>query len=470
MVSSKSLFISLKNLLETLDDNWKAIKMSVVVSRSQIERENIMDDMTKENTVEQPSVDEDKLAKLKARLAEKEKSMTGKRDKALKLSCVSSGQAGNRLCAAMYKLGYDCVLLNTTNADLKFIDVPESNKLLISTSEIGGAARELSIGKLAAEQNRDKIKALINSQLADTEVFLFFFSLGGGTGAGSAEIVINILSETGKPIVCVCVLPMENEDVKAKSNALETLAGVAKFVQNKQIANLIVVDNSKLETIFHNVGQMDFYNIANKAIVDPIDVFNIFAAKPSPSKPLDQMEWTKLLLGEGLSVYGEITVNNYQDETAIAENILNNIDNNLLASEFDISHSKYVGYIVLANEKVWKEIPAVSINYANALLAEKCGSPEIYKGLYQVDMPDVVKVYTFFSGLSLPTKKIEHLRKQVGELSKVVKEKDAQRNVNLTVDTGKNETVSELQRIKDKIANKSSTFGKFTSGIIDRRK
>src|SRR5258708_7460403 len=136
--------------------------MSVVISRARIEKEQIMDDISNDKKIEQPVMDDDKLAKLKARLAEKEKekSLSQKRDKALKISCVSSGQAGNRLCAAMYKLGYDCVLLNTTNADLKFIDVPESNKLLISTSEIGGAARELSIGKYAAEQNRDKIKEL----------------------------------------------------------------------------------------------------------------------------------------------------------------------------------------------------------------------------------------------------------------------------------------------------------------------
>lgn len=449
--------------------------MTATSKRTTIEGEMVMDDLSNDNkqTVEQPVMDEDKLAKLKARLAEKEreKQLHTKRDKALKISCVSSGQAGNRLGAAMYKLGYDCVAINTTNADLKFIDIPDSNKLLIATSEIGGAAREMGIGRAAAEQNREKIAAMVNNQLSDTEVFLFFFSLGGGTGAGSSEVVIDILAETGKPVVCVCVLPMENEDLKAKSNALDTLAKVAKCLQSKKVANLVVVDNSKLENIFHNVGQMDFFNIANKAIVEPLDVFNYYAVQPSNSKPLDQMEWTKLLLSEGLSVYGEITIDNYQDSTAIAEAVMSNLDNNLLASEFDVSQAKHVGYLVLANEKVWKEIPAVAINYTNELLTERCGAPEMYRGLYQTDMDqDIVKVYTFFSGLSIPTKKIDHLRKQVADLSKVAKEKEVQRTSNLSVNTGKNDTVSELQRIKDKIANKSSTFGKFTSGVVDRRK
>jgi len=52
----------------------------------------------------------------------------------------------------------------------------------------------------------------------------------------------------------------------------------------------------------------------------------------------------------------------------------------------------------------------------------------------------------------------------------VVKGKDENRNLSLQLDTGTNETVSAAQKIKEKIAAKSSSFGKLVSGVVDRRK
>ncbi len=64
-----------------------------------------------------------------------------KREKSINFGIVGSGQAGNRIAEAFYKLGYDCVAINTAQQDLKFIDIPESNKLLLSHG-LGGAAAE----------------------------------------------------------------------------------------------------------------------------------------------------------------------------------------------------------------------------------------------------------------------------------------------------------------------------------------
>lgn len=52
-----------------------------------------------------------------------------------------------------------------------------------------------------------------------------------------------------------------------------------------------------------------------------------------------------------------------------------------------------------------------------------------------------------------------------------VKSKDEQRTVNMCLDTGTNDVVSAAQRVKDKIAQKSSALGKLVNGgVVDRRK
>jgi len=441
------------------------------------EKEQVIDDISKVESVE-PTVDMDKLAALKAKSQAKQQEtkmaskIVSKKERSLTLGIVGSGQAGSRIAESFYKLGYDVCVVNTAMQDLKFIDIPDSNKLLLEYG-LGGAAKELEIGKAAAESHRGEILQLVNEKLAESQVNVLCLSLGGGSGAGSCETMVDLLSEIGKPLVVITVLPMDTEDSQTKSNALETLSKLSKLTQTKKINNLIVVDNAKIEAIFHNLSQVDFYGTANKAIVDPIDMFNTLSSMPSSTKALDPMEFSKVFIdGEGMSVYGEFTVENYTEDTAIAEAVINNLSGNLLAGGFDLKQSKYVGFIVVANKSVWDKIPASSVNYANSMINDLCGNPKgVFKGMYVLDMPEnVVKVYSMFSGLGLPSSRVEQLRNETKELQSKSKSKDDSRNLTLHLDTGANETVSAAQKIKEKIASKSSSFGKLVSGVVDRRK
>lgn len=444
----------------------------------QVAKEEIADDVSNTEVKANDAVDASKLAALKAKSQAKQqenkmaaKIVSGK-ERSLVLGVVGSGQAGSRLAEAFYKMGYDAVAINTAMQDLKFIDIPDAQKLLLEYG-LGGAAKEVEIGKAAAESHRGEILQLVNDKLANAQVNVLCLSLGGGSGAGSCETLVDVLSSLGKPLVVMTVLPMDTEDAQTKANALETLSKLAKLTQSKKVNNLIVVDNAKIEAIYHNISQVDFYGTANKAIVEPINVFNTLSSMPSSVKGLDPMEWGKLFTdGEGLTVYGELTVDNFSEETAIAEAVVNNLNSNLLAGGFDLKQSRYVGVIIAANKDVWAKIPSSSITYAMAMVNDQCGTPKgVFKGIYTVESPDpVVKVYSMFSGLGLPDSRVTQLKKEAQELAQNVKGKDEARNLNLQLETGVNETVSAAQKIKEKIAAKSSAFGKLVGGVVDRRK
>lgn len=440
--------------------------------------EKVVDDISNVEVKKEESVDQNVLAALKAKSQAKQQEskmankIVAKKERSIALGVLGSGQAGSRLAEAFYKLGYDCAVVNTATQDLKFIDIPDSNKLLLEYG-LGGAAKEVEIGKAAAEAHRGSISQLIADKLPNSQVNVLCLSLGGGSGAGSCETLVDILSATGKPLVVMTVLPMDTEDAQTKSNALETLSKLAKAAQAKRINNLIVVDNAKLESIYSDISQVEFYGVANKAIVDPIDVFNTLSSMPSAVKGLDPMEFSKLFIdGEGLSVYGELTVDNFEEETSIAEAVVNNLNSNLLAGGFDLKQSRYVGVIITANKETWAKIPSSSITYAMAMINDQCGTPKgVFKGIYTVESPDpVVKVYSMFSGLGLPDSRVAQLRKDAQEHMQTVKGKDEARNLNLNLDTGTNETISAAQKVKDKIAAKSSAFGKLVGGVVDRRK
>lgn len=451
--------------------------MSVKTENVATDSSNIIDDVSSQIISNDEEVD--KLAALKAKLAAKQKEnmppkIVEKKSRSLRFGVVGSGQAGSRLAETFYGLGYDTVVFNTAPQDLEHIQIPEANKFLLQHG-LGGAAKEMEIGREAAEAYKDAINELIQDKLASAQVFMLCLSLGGGSGAGSCETMIDILAGIGKPVVVITILPMANDDAQTKRNALETLSKLSKEAQSKRIHNLIVVDNAKIESIYSNVSQIDFFNVSNKAIVDPIDAFNTLSSMPSAVKGLDPMEFAKLITdGGGLTVYGEMVVPNYEEDTAIAEAVINNLNSGLLANGFDLKQSKYVGVMVVANKQVWSKIPSSSVNYAMSMVHDICGTPTgVFRGIYDSEeiKDDVVKVYSMFSGLGLPDSRVQQLKKEAQEYAAKAKNKDDERNLNLKLDTGTDETTSAVDKIKQKIAQKKSAFGGLVnSSVQDRRK
>lgn len=444
--------------------------MSVKTEEQTVQKTSVEDDLQDDLSLEQLKALKDKIA---ARTGENvPPTIVKKKTRSIKFGVVGTGQAGSRLAEEFHKLGYDCVVFNTAQQDLEHINVPDSNKMLLQYG-LGGAAKELEIGKEAAEMHRNEINQLIHEKLEDSHVNVLCLSLGGGSGAGSLDTMVEVLASKGKPIVVLAVLPMESDDATTKSNSLSSLAAISKYCQNKQVQSIVVVDNARIESILSDVNQLQFFNVANQKIVEPIEQFNLLSSQPSPFKALDSTEWAKLLVdGEGFTIFGSLTVSNYEDDTALAEAILNNMSNNLLAEGFDITQSKYAGFIVAGNEKVLSKIPQRSFTYANALVQEKAGTPKaVFRGIYVTeDSGDHLKVYSCFSGLGLPTSRIDVLKKEAQELMNQAKSKDNTRNMTLNLDTGTNETVSAAQKVKEKIAQKSSAFGKFMGSVTDKRK
>jgi len=411
-------------------------------------------------------------AQLKAKKQEKEViSIVEKKKKSFVFGVIGTGQAGSRVSSIFYSEGnYPAIAINTAQQDLEYINLPESNKLLLdSGAGIGGAAKDLDIGRKAAELNRDAIAELISDKLSKVDVYILCTSLGGGSGAGSHEVILDILSATGTPIVVISILPSSNEDVQTKQNALTTLASLAKMTQNNIINNLFVVDNSKLEILYSNVSHQDFFTVANKAIFSTIDTFNYFSIRPSLSKPLDSMEFLKILIdGSGIGLCGEMDVTGFENNDAIlAQAAIESLENNLLASGFNLEQAKFAGVIFVANEKSWKDVPHGAVDYCQAIIREQCpGHEGVFSGSY-IDssvQDGLIKIYTMFSGLGLPDSRVTQLQKEVEVESEKTKSRAQSRNINLTVNLGKDVTVNKADEVRAKIQKNSSKFSQKFGG------
>ena len=142
--------------------------MSATTITEDEDKKQIVDDISEP----EEKIDLSKLAALKAKVkkdTDMASKIVAKKERSLNFGVIGSGQAGSRIAEAYHKLGYDTVVINTAIQDLKFIDVPDSNKLLLEYG-LGGASKELSIGRAAAEQHREAIAELVNDKLSNSQV------------------------------------------------------------------------------------------------------------------------------------------------------------------------------------------------------------------------------------------------------------------------------------------------------------
>jgi cell division GTPase FtsZ len=413
------------------------------------------------------------------RKKEEEKDMSvvlvDQKDRSINLGVVGVGQCGSKLAEEFYNRGYNVVAINTAMQDLKHIKIPERQKLFLDYA-LGGAAKDLETGKAAAEEYQDVILKTLESNFENDDVVMLCVSGGGGTGSGSAETMVNLISKLGKPLSVIYVLPLSSEDALAKYNSVLTLSRLAKLAKEDVINSLAVVDNAKIELMFPGQSMAEFWKSANSAIVEPLHLFNKLSANPSAYTSLDPMDLSRLWIGTGdCSLYGMMEVDNYLEDEAIAEALLTSMNNGLLANDFDLKQTRSVGVIITGTKSVLEKVPATNIEYGFAMLGKICNEgTRVFRGVYELPGKDnVLRIYSFFSGLGLPEERVKELKAEAERHMETLKNKEESRATTMTIDMGKTQTVNAADALHKKITQKHSAMGKLTANskrIIDKRR
>lgn len=388
-------------------------------------------------------------------------SIISEQEVSINMAIVGIGQAGSRVAEEFHKLGYDVGVINTSAQDLKFIDVQENQKLLLDGS-LGGTGKDLNLGREIFEDNIEKVNSFINNVIDGNDMVFLAISGGGGTGSSSANVIVPELFNTGMPVGVIYILPKTTEDAQAKRNSVETLAGLSRLTADGMVSSLIVVDNARIESIYANLSQMNFWSTANKAIVEPIHLFNSMTAQPSRYTSLDPSDFGKVISCGDCSVYGVINVEDYMEETALAESVLYSLSGNMLAEGFDLAQTRVGGVIITGSEKALSKLPAINIDYCFHMISEQTNGANIYQGIYTDPNTDTdsLKIYSWFSGLGLPKDRIENLQKESEEQAGIAAEKEKARGSRMTLDLEENKTKNIADQIHQKISNKKSGFNK----------
>ena len=138
--------------------------------------------------------------------------------------------------------GIDYVVANTDVKALRSKDGSRMRRIQIGKKRTRGqgAGNNPSVGQDSAEENRDDLKNVMESE---SMVFIAA-GMGGGTGTGAAPVVASIAKEMGKLTVGVVTKPFTFEGQAKMNQALKGIAEMRKYVDS-----LIVIPNERVKEI-----------------------------------------------------------------------------------------------------------------------------------------------------------------------------------------------------------------------------
>ena len=395
-----------------------------------------------------------------------EKALLNPQIKGMRWGIVGAGHAGGRLAEQFYKFSYPVCVINTAQQDMSMLEIPEENKLLLDYA-LGGAGKDMSVGEAAVAQYENEIFSLMK-RVFGQEVDTIFVCVGGGggTGSGGAVKLVDMVSRFGLPVVVLYTLPLSSEGSLTKANAIRALDRIARLSADGKVNALIIVDNSKIEQMYPNIAAAQFWKAANFDIVNTLNMFNTLCKCDTKFDALDPMDFLRIFSTGNCTIFGRIEIPiemenghivMYEDE--LAKQVLNNLQNGLLADGFNLKETVSGGIIITGPENILDQIPAVNINYMYHQLNSLVGDANMYRGLYRTDdTRNRLTIYTVLSGLGLPLQRVENLLREAQQAMSAIENKQADKS-KMVVDTQRPVAEND-QKLYEDVKNRSTPFGR----------
>lgn len=174
------------------------------------------------------------------------------------IKVIGVGGGGSNAVNHMYKQGIkgvDFMVCNTDQQALDISPVPLKIVLGVSLTKGRGAGSIPEVGKNAAIENIEEVKAILAN---NTEMVFITAGLGGGTGTGAAPIIAKAAKEMGILTVGIVTIPFGFEGKKRK---LQADAGLDALKQN--VDTLLVISNDKLREIYGNLKVTEAFGHAD---------------------------------------------------------------------------------------------------------------------------------------------------------------------------------------------------------------
>jgi cell division protein FtsZ len=172
------------------------------------------------------------------------------------------GGGGNAIEHMLHVEGVELICANT---DVQALRKSNARILLQLGEDLTkglGAGADPAIGRQAAEENRERIKDVLEG----SDMVFVTAGMGGGTGTGAAPVFAQIAKEMGILTVAVVTKPFIFEGRKRMQVAEQGIRDLAKYVDS-----LITIPNNKLLSVLgKNITLLNAFKAANNVLLGAV--------------------------------------------------------------------------------------------------------------------------------------------------------------------------------------------------------
>ena len=153
--------------------------------------------------------------------------------------------------------GVEFITMNTDAQALKRNLAKTTLQLGTTTTKGLGAGANPEVGRLAAEEDRERITELVSG----ADMLFITAGMGGGTGTGAAPVVAEIAREMGILTVAVVTKPFSFEGKRQK------VAAVGIDALKQHVDSLIIIPNDRLMAVLgEDVTYEDAFRASNDVL------------------------------------------------------------------------------------------------------------------------------------------------------------------------------------------------------------
>lgn len=263
------------------------------------------------------------------------------------IKVIGVGGGGGNAVKHMYDQGIkgvDFIVCNTDSQALDNNPVPTKIQLGASLTEGRGAGSIPEVGRNAAIENIDEMKAILEK---NTHMVFVTAGMGGGTGTGAAPVIAQTAKEMGILTVGIVTIPFGFEGRKRK---IQADAGIEAMRQ--AVDTLLIIKNDKLREIGGNLTLKDAFNHADEVLATAArGIAEVISVTGDIN--VDMNDVNTVMRDSGVAIMGSATAEG-ADRAAIAvekalESPLLN-DNNIEGARYVLLNITYGDNDVLMDE------------------------------------------------------------------------------------------------------------------------
>ncbi len=214
------------------------------------------------------------------------------------IKVIGVGGAGGNAITHMVDSGLTGVTFIAANTDAQDLREAKADVRIQLGEELTrglGAGANPEIGRQAAEESKEHIKAELNG----ADMVFIAAGMGGGTGTGAAPVVAEIAKELGILTVAVVSRPFLMEGRKRDHAASQGLRQLAQ-----QVDSLITIPNDRLMSVLgKGVSLYDAFSAANNVLFNAVQGITDSIIKPGLIN-LDFNDVQTVMKQQGLAMMG----------------------------------------------------------------------------------------------------------------------------------------------------------------------